>query len=67
MLSGSFCDPQGEQENGEVFRRVDTYVSASINFSSTLRSPSPQNFRCPLWGGGAHSAHGLQKIHMPTG
>ena len=40
MLSGSFCDPQGEQENGEVFRRVDTYVCASIHFSSTLRKNS---------------------------
>ena len=40
MLSGSFGDPQGEQENGEVFRRVDTYVCASIHFSSTLRNNS---------------------------
>lgn len=40
MLSGSFCDPQGEQENGEVFRRVYTYVCASIHFSSTLRKNS---------------------------
>ena len=40
ILSRSFCDPQGEQENGEVFRRVDTYVCASIHFSSTLRKNS---------------------------